>query len=42
MVFRPFHFVKIYRFFEAFKEFKHGDPRQVEELKQKLFDDVGI
>jgi hypothetical protein len=39
MVFRPFHFVKTYRFFEAFK---HGNLKQVEEIKRELFEDLGI
>jgi hypothetical protein len=38
MVFRPLRFVKTYRFFKAFKEFKHGNPKQVEEIKQELFE----
>lgn len=42
MVFRPFHHVKLYRFFEAFKDFKHGDPQGVEDLKRKLFEDLEI
>jgi len=41
IVFRPFHLVKTYRFFEAFKEFKRGDPRRVEELRKELFDCIG-
>jgi hypothetical protein len=42
MVFRPFHFVKAYRFFEAFKEFKHGNSRNVERLTKELLDDIEI
>lgn len=42
LVFRPFHFVKAYRFFEAFKEFKHGNPGQVEELRKQLFEVLDI
>ena len=42
IVFRPFHFVKTYRFFEAFKEFKHGDPKRVEEIKNELFEILGF
>jgi len=42
MVFRPFHFVKTYRFFEAFQEFKHGDVKKVEEIKNELFADIRI
>lgn len=38
IVFRPFHLVKIYRFFEAFKEFKYGNPEKVEEIKKELFE----
>jgi hypothetical protein len=38
IVFHPFRFVKTYRFFEAFKEFKHGDRKRVEEIKKELFD----
>ncbi|HLO13901.1 MAG TPA: hypothetical protein VK206_03665 [Anaerolineales bacterium] len=42
LVFRPFHLVKTYRFFEAFREFKHGNPKKVEKIKKELFDDLGI
>lgn len=40
MVFRPFRFVKIYRFFEAFKEFKHGDAQKVERISKEFLDAV--
>ena len=42
IVFRPLHFVKTYRFFEAFKEFKHGDVKKVEEIKKELFHVLGV
>lgn len=42
IVFRPFHFVKTYRFFEAFKEFKRGDPKRVEEIRKDFFDCIGV
>ena len=42
IVFRPFHLVKTYRFFEAFKEFRRGDFQKVENLKKDLFGDVGV
>jgi hypothetical protein len=42
LVFRPFRFVKTYRFFEAFKDFKHGDRKKVEELEKGFFADMGI
>ena len=40
MVFRPFHFVKIYRFFEAFKDFKRGNATKVEEIKKNFFENL--
>lgn len=40
MIFRPFHFVKAYRFFDAFKEFKHGNPKNVEQLRRFFLDDL--
>jgi len=42
MIFRPFRLVKTYRFFEAFQEFKHGDPKRVETLRKDLFGDIGL
>lgn len=42
IVFQPFRFVKIYRFFQAFKEFKHGNPNKVEEIKEEFFQSLGI
>jgi hypothetical protein len=42
IVFRPFHLVKTYRFYEAFKDFKHGKPRKVEEIKRELFETLGV
>lgn len=39
MVFRPFHFVKTYRFFEAFK---HGNLKRVEEIKREFLDNLGV
>ena len=38
LVFGPFHSVKDYRFFEAFKDFKHGNPGKVEKVMKELFD----
>jgi hypothetical protein len=42
IVIQPFHFVKTYRFFEAFKAFKHGDPRKVVEIKDEFFKVLNI
>ena len=42
IVFRPFHLVKTYRFYEAFKDFKHGKPGKVEEIKRELFETLGV
>ena len=41
MVFRPFRWVKIYRFFKAFQEFKHGNIKSVEELKREMLRELG-
>ena len=41
LLFRPFRAVKKYRFFEAFREFKHGNPHKVEELKERLLAELG-
>ena len=38
VVFRPFRFAKVFRFFEPFQEFKHGNPAKVEQLKTELFE----
>ena len=42
IVFRPFRAVKTYRFFKAFREFKHGNYQKVEEIKRDLFEVLGI
>jgi hypothetical protein len=36
LLFRPFRGVKSFRFFQAFKEWKHGDARAVEKLRDEL------
>jgi hypothetical protein len=38
VVFRPFHFAKVFRFFDPFQEFKHGKPAKVEQVKTELFE----
>jgi hypothetical protein len=40
LVFRPFRFAKAYRYFEAFRDFKHGKIDQVEKVTQELLNDV--
>lgn len=42
LVFRPFHFVKGYRFFEAFKDLKYGNPQRVEKIKAEFFEMIGV
>lgn len=42
IVIQPFHFVKTYRFFEAFKDVKYGNNNQVENLKKQLFESLEI
>jgi hypothetical protein len=41
-VFQPFHFAKVFRFFEPFQEYKHGQPAEVEKIKTELFDFLNI
>jgi hypothetical protein len=41
VVFRPLRLAKTYRFYEAFKEFKYGNPDKVEQLKSRLLNDIG-
>lgn len=38
VVFRPFQFAKVFRFFEPFQDFKHGNPDKVEKMKTELFE----
>jgi len=42
IVIRPFQPAKTYRFYQAFKKFKHGNPTEVEEIKNSLFRDLKI
>ncbi len=42
IVLRPFQPVKTYRFYQAFKKFKHGNPTGVEEIKTAMFRNLGI
>jgi len=42
LVFRPFHLVRTYRFFEAFKGFKHGNAKKVQKIKEELFENLRI
>jgi hypothetical protein len=42
IVFRPWRFVKAYRFFEAFQKFKHGNTTEVEKIKNDMFENLGI
>jgi len=42
IVIRPFQPAKTYRFYQTFKKFKHGNPTEVEEIKNSLFRDLKI
>ena len=42
VVFRPFQFAKVFRFFEPFQDFKHGDPGKVEKMKTELFEALDV
>jgi hypothetical protein len=40
VVFRPLRLARSFRFYQPFREFKHGKPEAVEKLKQELFEVV--
>jgi hypothetical protein len=40
IIIRPFRFAKTYRFYEAFRDFKHGNAQKVEKIKGDLFNDI--
>ena len=40
VVFRPFHWAKTYRFWQPFKDYKHGKPEPLHALETKLFSDL--
>ena len=42
VVFRPFQFAKVFRFFEPFQEFKHGNSEMVEKMKTELFEALNV
>lgn len=37
LIFRPFHFNKEFRFYEAFKDFKHNKTEKLEHMKTDFF-----
>ena len=42
VVFRPFQCAKVFRFFEPFQEFKHGNSEKVEKMKTELFETLNV
>src|SRR5688572_15521849 len=38
IVFKPFRFNKEFRFYEAFKEYKHGKTEKLEKIKREFFE----
>lgn len=42
LIFRPFRFVRTFRFYKAFQRFKHGDPGEVEKIRRDLFEALEI
>jgi hypothetical protein len=38
VVFRPFRRAKVFRFWDAFKNYKHGKEHSLEEIKEKLLE----
>ena len=41
MVFRPFRIVKLFRFWKAFRDFKHGKEMPLKKLEQQLYHFIG-
>ena len=42
IVFRPFRFTRKFRFWKAFRDYKHGHPVKLREMERDFFDLVGI
>jgi hypothetical protein len=42
IVFKPLRWAKIFRFWGPFKEWKHGDRKSVENLREELFRTLGV
>jgi hypothetical protein len=42
MVFRPYRRTLRFKFYEAFRAYKHGKPRDVETTRAKLFEALGV
>jgi hypothetical protein len=42
VVFRPFRLAHRFRFYEPFREFKHGRPEAVANIENELFDLIGV
>ena len=40
VVFRPFHWAKTYRFWQPFKDYKHGKTEPLHALETKMFDEL--
>ena len=40
IVFRPLRWAKTFRFYRAFKDYKHGKPRSLNEVQQRLFQNL--
>jgi hypothetical protein len=41
ILFAPFRKAKVYRFYDAFKEFKHGKPKRLELMERELLQKCG-
>ena len=42
LVFRPFKSVEIFRYWDAFKDFQHGDVSSVEQMNRQLLEALGV
>jgi hypothetical protein len=42
VVFRPFQRARVFRFWQPFRDFKHGRPESLNEMRRELFELMGI
>jgi hypothetical protein len=42
VVFRPLRRARVFRFWQPFRDFKHGDPEPLRRLEKELFELIGV
>jgi hypothetical protein len=42
VVFRPFHRSRVFRFWQPFKDFKHGQPEALQQMEREFFGVIGL